>query len=473
YKLQKSDIDSFFTASGKTDFSQRLIVSTTDNWSEHAEQALNNQQPPVIRITLHDLEASKIDWSQYQPQEPPVLLARKQLRPHQQDAVQAVLAGLKVAARGKLIMACGTGKTFTSLKIAEQLVGVGGIVAFMVPSLALLSQTLTEWTQESALPLHSFAVCSDAEVGKSKRTKQDAADELVTYVHELRYPATTEAKNLANAILQRRDLQHLTVIFSTYQSIVVLHQAQQKFGLPGLDLIICDEAHRTTGVTFADTAESNFVRVHNQEYVQANKRLYMTATPRIYGNLAKAKAEKDNIVLCSMDDVSLYGEVLHTLNFSNAVRLKLLVDYKVIVLAIGAKYVSATLQKLLTDQENMQLHVTDASKIVGCWKALAKFGLAASTEQGVPMQRAVAFCQVIEPTQPNKTHKVSSKHIRNIFQQVVTEYVNFEQDNGVPAEQLPTLECKVEHVDGSMGASKKQQHLDWLRAEVGSNECRI
>ncbi|KOR27605.1 damage-inducible protein, partial [Achromatium sp. WMS2] len=176
---------------------------------------------------------------------------------------------------------------------------------------------------------------------------------------------------------------------------------------------------------------------------------------------------------CSMDDVSLYGEVLHTLNFSNAVRLKLLVDYKVIVLAIGAKNDSATLQKLLTDQENMQLHVTDASKIVGCWKALAKFGLADSTEQGVPMQRAVAFCQVIEPTQPNKTHKVSSKHIRNIFQQVVTEYVNFEQDNGVPAEQLPTLECKVEHVDGSMGASKKQQHLDWLRAEVGSNECRI
>ena len=179
YRIQKGDIDSFFTASGKKPFTYRVIITTTTNWSEHAEDALQNQQPPVSKIDLHDLENSQIDWAKYQPKKAPVLKAKKKLRvPDQTSALAKVERGLQTADRGKLIMACGTGKTFTSLKIAEKMAGAGKRVLFLVPSLSLLSQTLTEWTQESDTPLHSFAVCSDSDVG-NKRKKDDKNEERV------------------------------------------------------------------------------------------------------------------------------------------------------------------------------------------------------------------------------------------------------------------------------------------------------
>lgn len=315
YRLQKGDIDSFFTASGKKSFSHRIIVSTTNHWSEPAEDALRDQQPPVSKIDLHDLENSQIDWSRYQPDIAPVLKPKKTLRDHQITALAMVTAGLQTAYRGKLIMACGTGKTFTSLKIAETLVGQGKRVLFLVPSLSLLSQTLTEWTQESTAPLHSFAVCSDSDVGK-KRKKDD--DTVQTFTHELRYPATTNAKRLAEEMHRRHDAHHMSVVFSTYHSIEVVHHAQHEHGLPPFDLIVCDEAHRTTGATFDDDNESAFVKVHDANYLRSAKRLYMTATPRIYGNLAKASAERDNVALCSMDDETLYGKELYVISFSEA-----------------------------------------------------------------------------------------------------------------------------------------------------------
>lgn len=282
-------------------------------------------------------------------------------------------------------MACGTGKTYTSLKIAEQLAGSGKRVLFLVPSLSLLSQTLTEWTQEAHVPLHSFAVCSDSDVGK-KRKKDD--DIVQTFTHELRYPATTDAGHLAKEMSKRHDSHHMSVVFSTYHSIAVISKAQQEHDLAGFDLIICDEAHRTTGATFDGEDESNFVKVHDAGFIQANKRLYMTATPRIYGDVAKATAEKDNVTLCSMDDETLFGEELHVISFSEAVRQKLLVDYKVIVLAIDEAHVSQHLQKLLADDEN-QLKVDDAAKIVGCWKALSKQGANEDlTDDNAAMRRA-------------------------------------------------------------------------------------
>ncbi len=158
YRVQKSDIDSFFTASGKKYFTHRVIVTTTNNWSQNAEDALNDQNPPISKIDLNDLENSQIDWSQFQPNQAPVIKPKKSLRPHQTNALNAVKIGLAEADRGKLIMACGTGKTFTGLKIAEELAGKGKRVLFLVPSLSLLSQTLTEWTQESTTPLHSFVM---------------------------------------------------------------------------------------------------------------------------------------------------------------------------------------------------------------------------------------------------------------------------------------------------------------------------
>lgn len=465
YRLQKGDIDSFFTASGKKPFTHRVIVSTTNHWSTHAEEALRDQQPPVSKIDLNDLENSQIDWAHYQSKAAPVLKVKKQLRLHQQQALDASLVGFQTADRGKLIMACGTGKTFTSLKIAEALAGRGKRVLFLVPSLSLLSQTLTEWTQESATPLHSFAVCSDSDVGK-RRQKDD--DSVQTFTHELRYPATTESGRLATEMAKRHDAAHMSVVFSTYHSIDVVNRAQQGHGLADFDLIVCDEAHRTTGATFGDDDESNFVKVHDAAFIRSAKRLYMTATPRIYGDSAKAKAEQGSVALCSMDDEALYGPELHVITFSEAVRRGLLVDYKVIVLSVEETHVSRRIQGLLKD-ENNQLKVDDAAKIIGCWKALAKQGLTEELNgDHEAMKRAVAFCQVIEVSKGAKTHKVSSKNIASMFQAVVEAYQASEED-----EAASSLACEADHVDGSMNASEKEAKLAWLKADAADDTCRI
>lgn len=466
YRVQKQDIDSFFTASGKKPFTHRVIIATTNNWSEHARAALQDQQPPVSLIDLQALEDSQIDWASYQPSQAPTLKAKKGLRDHQKTALAKVSKGLATHDRGKLIMACGTGKTFTSLKIAESLAGAGKRVLFLVPSLSLLSQTLTEWTQESATPLHSFAVCSDSDVGKKKR--QQTEDQVLTFTHELRYPATTNPQNLASELTKRHDADHMSVVFSTYHSIDVISRAQLQHGLADFDLIICDEAHRTTGATFGDDDESAFVRIHDATYVRGHKRLYMTATPRVYADSAKVKAETDNVVLCSMDDETLYGPELYVLTFSEAVQRELLVDYKVLVLAVEESHVNRRLQNLLKD-ENNQLKVDDAARIVGCWKALAKQGLADDlTGDGEPMKRAVAFCQVIEPEYKGSKHKVSSKNIAGIFQVVVEAYQESEE-----IEPASRLICEAEHVDGSMSAGQKEEKLAWLKEDIPEHTCRI
>ncbi len=466
HRIQKKDIDSFFTASGQKPFSHRVIVTTTNHWSSNAEAALFNQQPPVVTIDLHDLENSQIDWSQYQPDTEPVLKEKKTLRPHQESALKSVKAGLSDADRGKLIMACGTGKTLTSLKIAEEVAGKGKRVLFLVPSLSLLSQTLTEWTQETAIPLHNFAVCSDSDVGK-KRKKDD--DIVQTFTHELRYPATTNGEKLAAEMAKRHDDQHISVVFSTYHSIQVLGDAQQA-GLPDFDLVICDEAHRTTGATFAGEEESAFVKVHDNDILKAKKRLYMTATPRIYGDSAKIREVQGGVTLCSMDDEALYGKELFIINFSEAVQRGLLTDYKVIVLTIDESHINQRLQKLLKD-ENNSLKVDDAAKIIGCWKALAKQGIEGEVSDDIrPMQRAVAFCQVIEAGYRGKYHKVSSKQIANMFSAVVEEYqrqaAEEDFDHG-------TLKCQAEHVDGSMNATEKEQKISWLKKQPSDDTCKI
>lgn len=475
HTISKKDIDSFFTASGKSYFSHRIIVSTTDKWTGNAQDSMENQNPPVSRIDLHNLENSIIDWSQFHEDTKPVLKAQKQLREHQISALNSTVKGLTIADRGKLIMACGTGKTFTSLKIAESLAGKGKRVLFLVPSLSLLGQTLTEWTQESAVSLKSFAVCSDSDVGK-RLTKND--DRVITGISDLQYPATTNATSLQKHMANHHNDDAMTVVFSTYHSIKVLNEAQT-FGanpIPAFDLIICDEAHRTTGATFEGEEESAFVRVHDNSYIRGNKRLYMTATPRIYGDDAK---NTENVTLCSMDDKDLYGEELYVITFSEAVGRKLLVDYKVIVLAVEETHVNRRLQSMLKDTDN-SLKVDDAAKIVGCWKALSKQGLYEAVDNKPdPMKRAVAFCQVIEKEYKGKKHKVSSKLISEMFGAVVAQYQEAEiealreKDPSVMLDQALTMTCEAKHVDGGMNASEKEAKLEWLKATTEDNTCRI
>lgn len=475
--LYKKDVDSFFTASGKKPFSYRVIVFSTDKISDNFKDALIEQTPPVTTISLTDLESSKLDWEQtlHKPESVPVFKENKKLRPYQANAITNVVNGLAEADRGKLIMACGTGKTFTALRLSEQMSGLGGKggrILFLVPSLNLLSQTLTEWTQESSIPLHCYAVCSDSEIGK-KRSKSD--DDFELLAHELQYPATTNAKQLAKAFNEREDDQHMSVVFSTYHSIETISDAQKTYGLPEFDLIVCDEAHRTTGATFEGDEESNFVKIHNPEFIKGKKRVYMTATPRVYGVQARAKAENESIELYSMDRPEYFGEDLHVITFSEAVHnLQVLCDYKVIVLTVSEDHISKSLQKLLADEDN-SLRVDDAAKIVGCWRALSKMDSQDDLNfDPNPMRRAVAFAQVIELNKGARTHKVSSKHIAGMFQKVVDSYrEELLKENPENPEAISQLVCEADHVDGGMGAGEKNKRLDWLKAETPENTCRI
>ncbi|MGN6641441.1 MAG: restriction endonuclease, partial [Verrucomicrobiota bacterium] len=342
HTVSKEDIDSYFTALGNPLFTSGLIVSTTDRWGKNADHAIEHQTKPVNRLTVHDLDASPIDWSKFSPQRPQDLALRSQKKPRddQKAAIADVTKGFTAADRGKLIMACGTGKTFTALKIAEKL-APNGHVLFLVPSLSLLSQTLREWTAESVRPIHSLAVCSDSNIGKRNLKGDDDKGDITTY--DLAFPATTSARQIVGQYqaIQRmgerkKSAAQMTVVFSTYQSIQAVSDAQ-KAGLPEFNLIICDEAHRTTGVTLSGEDESHFVKVHDANFIKAKKRLYMTATPRVYGDEAKVKAGQADAELCSMDDVSLFGEEFHRLGFGEAVSKNLLSDYKVLVLAVDEK----------------------------------------------------------------------------------------------------------------------------------------
>lgn len=471
-KIKKSDgIDSFLSALGKQPFTNGMLFLTSYEASHHVIEAVQGRDKPVNIIDLITLENSKIDWAEYAQKEKIVFKESKQVRDYQRKAIANVTVGLKHANRGKLIMACGTGKTFTSLRMAEEMVGAGGRVLFLVPSLSLLSQTLTEWTQESAVPLHSFAVCSDGEVGK----RRDKDDDFELLAHELQYPATTNSSTIARELGKRHDVQHMSVVFSTYHSIDVISQAQLQHGLAEFDLIICDEAHRTTGATYGDDDDSAFVKVHDQTVVRGKKRVYMTATPRVYGVQATAKAEKEDIVLYSMDRPEYFGETLHTLTFSEAVHgLGILCDYKVMVLTISEDDVSRALQRALAD-ENNSLRVDDAAKIVGCWRALSKQDTQADLSfDPEPMRRAVAFCQVIEAKSKGKLHKVSSKNIAAMFQAVVDEYrQSLIELNPNHPDVVSQLVCEAEHVDGGMTATQKEVKLDWLKAETPENTCRV
>lgn len=455
--LQKSDIDSFFTASGKAPFTSRIIISTTDKWGKNAEDALEKQQIPVSRISLADLAQAPIDWDLAWPKpgvEPELNLApKKELRPHQKEAVEHVFDGFTTADRGKLIMACGTGKTFTSLKIAEytaQAKGAPATVLFLVPSISLLSQTLREWSANCVVDLRSFAVCSDAKVGKRSDTEDIS-------VHDLAIPATTNTDKLIAAINKTDAVNELTVIFSTYQSIAVVSEAQKQ-GLPEFDLVICDEAHRTTGVTLAGQDESQFVRVHDNTYIQAVKRLYMTATPRLFDDNTKTEAQNNSALLASMDDETLYGPEFHRLGFGEAVERDLLTDYKVLILTVDEKYIAKSLQEQVAD-ENNEINLDDAVKIVGCWNGLAKRSGQTPDGEGfppnaVPMRRAVAFSQSIK----------ASKKLRDKFTEVLDGYD--------PADD-EVLRCEIRHVDGTYNALERNHELEWLKAPTDDRVCRI
>ncbi len=468
HTIQKADIDSFFTASGKRfptpqgekSFSSRIVVSTTDKWSTHAENALADQTIPCTRIRAEDLADSPIDWASYRAGltklnvQPP-----KELREHQQSALEETRHGFTRSDRGKLIMACGTGKTFTALKIMEDQTSDHSLILFLVPSISLLSQTLREWAMEVSSPFHAFAVCSDTKIGKEQ-------EDMST--HDLAYPATTDARKLGlHATAATKDRR--TVIFSTYQSIQVVADAQRA-GLGEFDLVICDEAHRTTGITRDGDDASDFTKVHDNHVIRAKKRLYMTATPRIFNDASKKKADDKNAVMYSMDDPNLYGPVFYRIGFDEAVRRGILTDYKVLIVTVDEEamaHVANEANDAFKLDDKLAIDTKLAVRIIGAWKGLAKQQLKVVHGDGVtgpltedtnPMRRAVAFSRSIK----------ASQQITEIFSKVVGLFVSKHED-----EDLGVITCDLDHVDGGMNALQRAKALNWLRDGGREGECRI
>lgn len=453
-RLQKGKIDSFFTELGKVDFAQGLVINTSVEWSSSAESALQDQSKPIARLGVDELVDSTVDWSQFSFDRPEDLVQRpkKEPRRYQREAIEDVVRGFETNDRGRLIMACGTGKTFTSLKLVERMVPAGGSVLFLVPSIALLQQTLNEWTANADTRLRSFAVCSDASVGRNaKRLEEDIA------AVDVGFPATTDAAVLAQRAALSGGEDAITVVFCTYQSIDVVTRAQG-MGLGAFDLVISDEAHRTTGVTEAGADGSAFTAVHDPAKIQAAKRLYMTATPRLYLEEAKTKAEQDSVTVYSMDDETTYGPEFHRLGFGKAVEMGHLTDYKVLVLAVDEQAVLDRFGAVISGSGEVNLE--DAARIVGCWNGLAKRtvnGEKLDIQDRSPMHRAVAFSRSI----------ADSKKLAAQIETVGRELVASADDDA------PALRMEADHVDGTHSMLERSKRLDWLKQPAGEDVVRI
>lgn len=445
--IRKQDIDSFISASAKTYFAHRIIADTSAKpWSPQAKDMLRDQNLKVTRLTLSDFRSSNVDWGSLQDRLGPRTLAQFTPHPHQIKATDQVCAALKNAGRGYMVMACGSGKTFTALLITQQLIPHKGLVLYVVPSLSLMNQSLQKWHQQAAQPIRSFAVCSDSRVGRREARQGDVP---YTEPFDMVIPPTTDAASLMKGY-HAASPHRFTVIFSTYQSLGTI-TAAQTLGLGEFDMVICDEAHRTTGVTHAGEDPSHFVKVHDNQHIQAKKRLYMTATPRIYSDLAKAGAKEGQATIASMDDESVYGKMLHYYSFDQAVRDNMLTDYKVIILGVRQEEVSRL--SLLFSQSSAEIVLDDATKIIGAYKGLRGDW----DDRGVDtiqMKRVLAFAKDIK----------SSKLMKTEFSSVIAKYLASQDP------EATSFEVTVDHVDGTYDTKKRSELISWLENVAEADE---
>lgn len=484
-KIDKPEVDSFLSTSSKTfldhetmqtvSFSNRLWISTTNHWGANAEEAIKNQKPPVSRIGLTDLEISPVDWEKLEEGVSGSSARSEGKKPmeHQLRAISAAVAHYKDNDRGKLVMACGTGKTYTSLQIAETMLDHKGLVLFLVPSISLLGQALNAWYSDATETIKAVCICSDNKAQK-KITKE--FDEIEDSAVDLALPSSTNPISIARQLLTYKNHNGLVVVFSTYQSIKAVSDAQKEVlkasnGAYGeFDLIVCDEAHRTTGIKLSEADESNFTKVHSNDNVRGKKRLYMTATPRLYGESAKVKASEKNCILCSMDDESIYGKEFFRVNFSYAVSHGLLTDYKVLVLTVNEDDVPDNIKAEVRNKDVKELNFDETTKLIGVINGLSKVirGDGGKTWEVDPqlMHRAVAFCSAI-----GEEKKVgTSKNIAYTLPKICEKY----EEKLSEEEKKRVVHIKTKHIDGSQNALERNQSLAWLKEESGDEqECRV
>ena len=469
-QLPKGVCDSFFArALGDPAISRYMIMTTAKGLARNLGQQVENTGTMVVDTAK--MAVSGLDWSPFLEGKAGRERVTYDVRPHQRDAIDAIEATFADYDRCKAIMACGTGKTLMSLRLAEEYLQGRGTVLFCAPSISLVGQSMREWLAQSRVPLAPLVVCSDAKASRLE-------DAIPMTLDSFEYPATTRPDRLLAAWEASHDNGGLTVVFSTYQSIDVVHAAQQ-MGLPDFDLIVCDEAHRTTGSALPGVPKeetSSFMKVHYDSNVRGRKRLYMTATPRIYGETAKRKGAEEDYTIASMDDESIYGPVAYQIKFGEAVERELLTDYKVVVLTVEEDALRERMP--LTDDEGVDassLDADDIGKIIGCWKGLAEHGENAPDDAfGIgdmlvlddmdaepdyeiqPLHRAVGFCSTIN----------ASKTICEAFSRIVDRYIEEGGDDF-------QLRCELDHVDGGMNSADRNRKLAWLGGEVPEDECRI
>ncbi|WQU42702.1 DEAD/DEAH box helicase [Helicobacter pylori] len=482
-----NDISPFLTqlqsGVGEVRFKKGIIISTSNLTSE-ALKAIEQIRSTgmgidIDEITEEDFIYSRIDWEKFDPtktEDEIPLCDKKRPRPHQTEAIEKTKEYFSDPknTRGKLIMACGTGKTYTSLKIMEAL--DPKITLFLAPSIALLSQTFREYAQEKSEPFYASIVCSDDKVGKSKNEDNDDIN-----FSELPIKPSTRLEDILSVHKKAQKENKRFIIFSTYQSALRIQEAQE-VGLGEMDLIICDEAHRTVGAMYSSNERDDknaFTLCHSDENIKATKRLYMTATPKVYSESSKAKAkEKDNVIY-SMDDAEIFGEEIYTLNFERAIALDLLTDYKVIILAVRSENLSG-----VTNSVNKKISQLEAKgtkldkklinnefvcKIVGTHKGLAKQDLIVLDDENKEdndlknkadtfvSQRAISFCKSIQ----------TSKNIKDSFETIMECY-----DEELKKKSFNNLKISIDHVDGTMNCKDRLEKLENLN-QFEPNICKV
>ncbi|GAA6780227.1 DEAD/DEAH box helicase family protein [Helicobacter pylori] len=471
---------------GEIGFKKGIIISTSNlssNALEEIEQIRKNKGIDIVEISEEDFIYSQIDWEKFDPTQTQgelPLCDKKKPRPHQIEAIKATKEYFSNPknTRGKLIMACGTGKTYTSLKIMEAL--DSKITLFLAPSIALLSQTFREYAQEKSEPFYASIVCSDDKVGKGKKNKNDDDTDDIDFSELPLKPSTRPEDILSVCELAQKENKRF-IIFSTYQSALRIKEAQE-VGLGEIDLVICDEAHRTVGAMYSSNERDDknaFTLCHSDGNIKAKKRLYMTATPKVYSESSKAKAKESDNVIYSMDDEEVFGEEIYTLNFTRAIALDLLTDYKVMILAVRKENLSGVTNSVNKKISRLEAEGTKLDKklinnefvckIIGTHKGLAKKDLIALDDENkqdhdlqnkndtTPSQRAISFCKSIN----------TSKNIKDSFETIMECY-----DEELKKKSFKNLTISIDHIDGTMNCKVRLEKLEELN-QFQPNTCKV
>ncbi len=456
-RISRKDIDGFLAESGREPFAKRWMVVTCP-WGRGAEQTVAGKLVvPVHRIDFMDYADREV--LEVAKPSVPFVLDGKRL-----EAVEAVVDGLETQGhdRGKLIMACGTGKTFVSLKVAERLVPDAGRVLFAAPSIALVSQARKAWLTYTDRPLRSLVVCSDAGAGGSGESDKAGLDDLVC-------PVATDPEKIAEHL---RGGGGVRAVFSTYQSLNKVIAAQQERPDLAFDLAVADEAHRTAGVE--GDKDKAFQDFHRADALNCKKRLYMTATPRIYSpasvkrlktRQARSTLGASRFRVYDMSDPDVFGRQLYRLKFKDAVEAGMLSDYRVIVLGVRSEWVTASLAKLVEANPKV-VQPSDATRLLGVSLAINGHiqGKVEDAPQG-PLGRSLAFANTIARSKwyaatinDPELRKRTTRRIR--------------LDRGQDAQAA--MHVVAEHLDGSDSALKRNRGLRFLRdGGASAYECRM